>query len=171
MLCRVEVPANEQLYGRFYRYRMLHRNGRLSIWGILAFPLLVLTAGVLLWGGGFGLVAPLVFGAVAAAYLGYMLYWVPNRRFREKPGAALQTEVYIFTESGYTRSVHSEEGGLPENASGRYDSLYAAVETRHDFFLFTGPSQAYLIDKAYFTNGTAEDLRALLRQGMGGKFK
>ena len=45
MLCRIEMPANEQIYGRFYRYRMLHpQKGGQSGRAALALPAIALAA-------------------------------------------------------------------------------------------------------------------------------
>ncbi len=172
MLCRVEMPSNEQIFGRFYRYRLLHQpNGGKFRAGQLLMPIVLLAMAVLLYFSGAVLWMVLLPAAVAAAYYVYVFYIQPTRLFRQKAGAALQTEVTIFTENSFTRSVRSEEGGLPDNLSGQYDALSAAVETGKDFFLFTGPTQAYLIDKAYFTKGGPEDLRATLRAKMGARFR
>lgn len=170
MLCRVEMPTNEQIYGRFYRYRILHQPGGGRL-GIILMPLLIvaLLFFVISWG-----VSPLLLGLVivlVAAWGGYTFWVRPNSVFRSKGGAALQTEVMIFTEGGYNRSVKSEEGGVPDNASGSYAGLHSAVETGRDFYLFTSPTQAYLVDKEYFTKGSPEELRTMLDAKMGGKFK
>ncbi|MDL2325198.1 YcxB family protein [Ruminococcaceae bacterium OttesenSCG-928-A16] len=172
MLCRVEMPTNEQTFGRFYRYQMLHgQGGEGGGRGNLYMPLLLALVGVFslvmglpVWVGG-GIIV------LALAFVVYMFYVRPGTIFRKKGGIALQTEVYIFTETGLTRSLRSEEGGLPDNSSMRYDGLTRAVETSRDFYLYTSRSQAYLVDKEYFTNGTPDDLRDCLKKTMGDKFK
>lgn len=170
MLCRVEMPTNEQIFGRFYRYKMT-RKGAPGRGSLIFLPILVVAAAVFMYFSGFGLVVPAVLVALVAAYLIFTLFIKPGQLFRKKGGAALQTEVYIFTETGFTRSVRSEEGGLPENYSGQYTVLVNAVETGNDFYLFTGPNQAYLVDKEYFTKGSPEELRETLQKRLGKKFK
>lgn len=171
MLCRVEMPANEQIFGRFYRYKLLHNIGGSSRLGFFILPLLAL---FILWFSWSSMGVPTI-GIIAvvfvAAYFIFTLYVKPGQIFRKKGGAALNTEITIFTDTGFTRSVRSEEGGFPENSSSQYSALTMAVETNKDFYLFTGPSQAYMVDKAYFTKGTVEDLRATLDAKMGAKFK
>lgn len=171
MLCRVEMPTNEQTTGRFYRYLLLHgpdgaRRGSLVMMWITG----LILAGFL-WMMGAGVLGLLAAVGIVGAYSVYLLYIKPGMDFRKKAGIALQTEVYIFTEATITRSVRHEEGGLPDNSSTRYDGLLRAVETKQDFYLFTGPSQAYLVDKAYFTKGTPEELSEALQRMLGQKYK
>ncbi len=170
MLCRVEMPTNEQIFGRFYRYKFRHgaQGGRSSL--LLMSGVILIFCAVLLFSGG-GLTLPLILLVVLGAYFLYMLFLRPASLFKQKPGAALQTEVTIFTPSGFNRSVTSEEGGQPETASMQYSALHMAVETKQDFYLYTSPTQAYLIDKAYFTKGSPEELRETLKAALGSKFK
>ncbi len=170
MLCRVEMPTNEQIFGRFYRYKFRHgaQGGRSGLF-LMSLVVLVFCCVLLFSGGGFTL--PVVLLVILAAYFLYILFLRPTSLFKQKGGAALQTEVTIFTPTGFNRSVTSEEGGQPETASMQYNALYMAVETRQDFYLYTGPSQAYLIDKEYFTKGSPEELRETLKTALGDKFK
>jgi hypothetical protein len=170
MLCRVEMPFNEQIFGRFYRYRMLRLRGGGRA-GVILLPVAAAAVLLLTLAADLSPLLPLAALALAGGWIGYTLYARPNSIFRGRGGAALQTEVTVFTETGFNRSVKSEEGGLPENTSGNYSALTLAVETSRDFYLFTSPAQAYLMDKAYFTKGSPEELRRILRKGMGGKFK
>lgn len=171
MLCRVEMPTNEQIFGRFYRYRLLHNSaengGGRSIIGlsliIIVIAIFGIMSGIVLWFG-------LVIIALMIALLGYTFFMKPNTLFKEKSGAALKTEVYLFSETGFTCSVRSEEGGLPENTSCRYDALKQVIETKQDFYLIMGAKEAYCFDKEYFTNGTPEELRECLKKAVGNKY-
>ena len=170
MLCRVEMPSNEQIFGRFYRYQLFHgtMGGRTSL---ILLPLIVVIFCVIMLFSGAGFFLPLALVIILVVYFYYILVMKPVSLFRAKPGAALQTEVTVFTESGLNRSVQSEEGGMPETESVQFSALHMAVETTRDFYLFTGPTQAYLFDKQYFTMGTPADLRESLRSVLGDKFK
>lgn len=170
MLCRVEMPANEQIFGRFHRYRLLHPQKGREGYGLFLAPGLVAAAALFLLFTGFYPAFCLAVLAGATALLVWPLYIRPGTLFRKTPGLALQTEVTIFTETGFSRSVTSEEGGPPDTASGQYDSFVKAVETRRDFYLFTAPGHAYLIDKDFFTKGSPEELRAILQKAMGARF-
>ncbi|MDL2294457.1 YcxB family protein [Ruminococcaceae bacterium OttesenSCG-928-D13] len=168
MLCRVEMPANEQIFGRFYRYRMMHSGGK---GGVIAMPLILgaLLVCMLLMN-----ISLIVVGATALLVVGYLVftfYLKPARQFRSQPGAALKTEVTILNENSITRSVRSEEGGMPDNMSMQYTALHHAVETGRDFYLFTSPTQALLLDKEFFTKGDPADLRKVLQAKLGAKFK
>lgn len=170
MLCRVEMPTNEQTFGRFYRYQILHGEteaGRSSLY----LPILLFLTGIFFWVIGMPVWMAGVLALLAVAMLVYSFWLRPATIFRKKGGIALQTEVYIFTDTGLTRSLRSEEGGLPDNSSMRYDGLLKAVETKSDFYLYTARNQAYLVDKEYFTNGTPEELRGYLQKVLGAKFK
>lgn len=171
MLCRVEMPTNEQTFGRFYRYQFMHSNaeqggGRGLLFlcvAVMVVAIISLVTGVMTW-------PAIVLLILSAGFIVYSMYVKPGSVFKRKSGVAMQTEVYLFAETSFTRSVRNEEGGLPENMSSRYDGLLKAVETKHDFYLFTGTTQAYLVDKQYFTNGTPEELRACLQTALGKKF-
>mgnify|MGYP003701367825 CR=1 FL=1 len=172
MLCRVEMPTNEHIFGRFYRYQMIRGSDSASSrMNLIILPVILILAAIFMVVAAGNWLFPVIVLALTGAYLGYMLYLRPNSLFHKKAGIALQTEVYIFTENGFTRSVRSEEGGMPDNTSGRYDGLLAAVETKNDFYLYTGRTQAYLVGKGEFTNGTTEKLRAMLQKTMEDKFK
>lgn len=171
MLCRVEMTANEQIYARFFRYKLMHNIGDQKRGGLIL--TLVLAAALLLMMWNLG-ISPLALAVVAVLVAGYFVYTLsirPGQLFRAQPGAAMKTEVTIFTDSGINRSIRSEEDGSNEAQSLQYAALYAAVETRRDFYLFTGPAQAILIDKEHFTKGEPAELRACLARQMGGKFK
>lgn len=170
MLCRVEMPTHEGIYGRFYRYQILHGPDASARMNLLVLPVLAMALCIVAWFFGFRGVLFYVLFALLAAYVGYSLWMRPVRVFRKKEGVALQTEVYIFTENGLTRSVRGEEGGVADNTSMRYDALVSAAETGKDFYLYTSPSQAYLVDKEYFTNGSPEELRRMLQEKLGAKF-
>ncbi len=169
MLCRVEMPANEQIYGRFYRYRLFRGagSGRMAM---LLLPLLAVVAVVLMLTSGMPIYLSGGVILLLVLYLGYTLYYKPMQIFRKKGGAAMLTEVTMLTDSGLNRTVKSEEGGAPETASVQYSALHHAVETGKDFYLFTSPAQAYMLDKEYFTKGSPEDLRAVLNAKLGAKF-
>lgn len=171
MLCRVEMPNHEALFGRFYRYRLLKGVGGGSRFSVVVLPILVVLVCLLMLMTGINPGVALVPAVLVGGYLIYTLYVQPGALFRKQAGAALQTIVYLFTDTNFTRSVRSEEGGLPDNSSLRYDGLVMAVETAKDFYLFTSPKQAYLVDKEYFTKGTPDELRETLRRVLGAKFK
>ncbi len=170
MLCRIEMPTNEQIFGRFYRWKLLNQGGLAAKFGVFGLPILALLAAALLWNMGINQLILLALVVGAVGYTLYLLYLRPNMEFRKKEGAALQTEVYIFTDTSFTRSVRSEESGMHDNTSGQYNVIVSAVETGKDFYLFTSRTQAYLLDKEYFTKGTPEEMRATLRTKLGTKF-
>lgn len=169
MLCRVEMPTNEQTYGRFYRWKLLNQGGTASKVIFLALPVLLLVFAVWAFLSS-GSWLPMILFAISLAYTIFSLYIRPGQEFKRRGGAALETEIYIFTETGFVRNVRSEESGQMDHTSQQYDVLVKAVETKQDFYLFYGPNTAYLVDKEYFTNGTAEDLRTVLTKKLQGKF-
>lgn len=162
---------HEAIYGRYFRYQALHGPDASARTNLIILPVLLLALNIAAWFMGFRGILFYVVLAVLAAYFYYALWMRPVRMFRAKPGAALQKQVFVFTENGYTRSLKGEEGGVEESTSGRYDALVKVVETAKDFYLYTAPSQALLVDKEYFTEGTATDLRAILQKALGSRFK
>lgn len=171
MLCRVEMPTNEQIYGRFYRWKLMHLGGMAGLFSVFGIPVLGLLAAYFLWTTGAGLTTVLAIAAVALGYTIYLLYIKPSMEFKKREGVALQTEVFIFTDTGFSRVIRSEESGVKDNSSAQYNLVQTAVETGQDFYLFTSRTQAYLVDKEYFTKGSPDDLRATLKTKLGSKFK
>lgn len=171
MICRVEMPANEQIFGRFYRYRMLRGQRGAGRSPLVMLAVLLLAAVALVVVGGVTPYLGLAVLALVLLWLGYALWFRPGQLFRGREGAALQTEVIVFTPTGLTRTVRSEEGGPPDNQSLNYSALVRAVETGRDFYLFTSPTQAFLVDKDYFTDGSPDALRTVLREKLADRFK
>ncbi len=167
MLCRVEMPNNEQIFGRFCRWRVMFEK---SIFTFLL-PLIVVGMAVALF---FTSEVPVIISGglslfVVVWYI-YILFVRPHTLYQKKAGAALLTEVTIFTENGLTRSVRSEEGDEYRSESMQYSVLAKVVETTQDFYIFTSPTKAFLIDKDYFTKGEAQDLSNLLSAKLGKKY-
>lgn len=171
MLCRVEMPCNAQIYGRFTRWQLLHMGGTAGRALLVALPVLALAFAALIVGAGLPAVLAVLVMVLVAAYYIWLLWGKPLSQFRRQPGAALLREVTVFTPHGLNRSVRSEDGGPPDNSSTSYSALALAVETKQDFYLFTSPTRAYMVDKAYFTNGTPADLRATLQAQMAERFR
>ncbi len=171
MLCRVEMPTNDQIYGRFYRWRMLHQGGKMLLFSLFGLPVLILAAVIFFWLAGERSWLLIVLFVAMLGYDYYVFFYKPTQIFNKIEGAALQTEVTIFTDNGFTRGVRDESGSVTENISHRYTDLVSAVETTHDFYLFYTKANAYTFDKEYFTNGTPEELRATLKEQLGAKFK
>jgi hypothetical protein len=160
------MPSNEQIYSRFYRWRYFHRTSNAaaprSSFAVFPFILIISMLAVIAFG-----LSPLIIAGVLLViviYFVYMFYSKPARLFRSKPGAALQTEINIFTESGFNRLVRSEEAGMIDTANGSYSYFTKIVETSRDFYFFTSPTQAYLVDKECFTKGDAETLHKILQK-------
>ncbi len=167
MLCRVEMPTHEQIYARFFRYRLLHSSNksRFNNTALLAIlcPLLALLLLILIGDILLSLAVLLLFSILFS----FVLFLRPLLLFRAKPNAAMNTEITVFTATGCTRKVTSEEGGISETANLPYHNFVKVVETKHDFYFFYNTTHAYLIDKQYFTAGDADTLRTLLSGTLG----
>lgn len=171
MLCRVEMPTNEQIFGRFYRYKILRGGSGNGGKGFVVLPILLVILLAFSVLTGVSLKVVIVLLVVVAAYLLYMFWWKPVSIFRKKEGAALQTEVFVFTETFFTHSVRGEGESVIDHSSTQYSALHKVVQTSKDFYLFTSPTKAYLVDKEYFTNGSPEELAKILKAALGDKFK
>ncbi len=101
-----------------------------------------------------------------------LTFWFAHR----KTNQAFEHTRTIF-ESGYTYEFSDEkliarsEGAVSSDTQEiLYDGLYKAFETADMFYLYIGPLQGYILPKASFTQGTADDLRALLREKLNKRF-
>ncbi len=169
MLCRVEMPANEQIFGRFYRYRLFRGAGS-SKMTMLLLPLLAAVAVALLLSSGMPLYLSGAVILLVGLYLGYTLYYKPLQVFRKRGGAAMLTEITILTENGLNRMVKSEEGGAPETANVQYAGNFWTL-LRITLLSCVRKSEDYVLDKEFFTKGSPEDLRAALNAKLGAKFQ
>jgi hypothetical protein len=165
------MPTNEQIFGRFYRHKLMNGPRGQNMRSMIIFmPILGILVAVFAYLSGTSIAISLGIVALVLVYLIFTLAIKPASIFRKKSGAALQTEVTILTEGGINRVVKSEESGMVDSSSVQYSALYSAAETAKDFYLYHAPAQAYMLDKEYFTNGTPEELRAILRTKLGKKF-
>ena len=76
---------------------------------------------------------------------------------------------YEFGEEGFTCVQNGN--GFSENTALNYDKLDKVIETKEYFLLSPRSGSAYTIAKTDITEGTPEELRAILRRSMGKKYK
>ena len=76
---------------------------------------------------------------------------------------------YEFGEESFT-SVQNGNG-FSENISLRYDKLDKVIETKEYFLLSPRSGSAYIIARSDITEGTPDELRAILRKNMGKRYK
>lgn len=53
----------------------------------------------------------------------------------------------------------------------RYSYIYKAIEDNNYFYLYISKMQSHVIDKSSITQGTLEEVTALLKTNLGDKFK
>ncbi len=71
---------------------------------------------------------------------------------------------YTFSYDGF--SIASLSDHYKENSHVKYKSVYKIYETKDCFYIYITKMQAYILDKNGFTNGSCDDLRAMLRAGV-----
>ena len=79
-------------------------------------------------------------------------------------------QTFGFTADRMYRGTTSD-GGPNESGEYGYRLFFMAHETATHFFLFISNTQAYVLPKTDFIQGTPSDLRALLAAKLGAKFK
>lgn len=102
--------------------------------------------------------------AVAVAGHVYMLIFmnvILKRRVQKHPHIGGQY-AFTFEEDHFTEDFTSSDAASQSRIL--YSALLKVEETERYLYLFNQPSTAFLIDKNGFTQGSAEELKALLRQ-------
>ncbi len=74
---------------------------------------------------------------------------------------------YTFYEDELVET--SSTDNVSASSTVKYAQVYKVTENKHCIFIYMSGNQAFLIDKSGFTNGTAEQLRVLLRSKVDAK--
>lgn len=172
MLCRVEMQLNQKIYGRFYRYQVYHGPDSGRMFAFVFLPALMLFMALLFWFAGAASSLVAIMAALGVVLFGYQMYARPSQEFSKKVRRP-EEHLFIFTPTMLQYVVTSADGdGKPiETLDLQYSQFVKAVETKKDFYLYTSPNQALLIDKTCFTHGSADALRTTLKETMGKTFK
>ncbi len=134
---------------------------------------LVLTGLLLIakiFGADINLMFHIVFLAVFSAYLVYRTFFYENTVFKRHQHQFPNTDIcYSFGENSFI----TEEMGDTHNARQEvgYDNLFKAIEKKEWFLMYITPTSVYIINKSEITEGTADDLRRLLKEKLGNKFR
>ena len=109
----------------------------------------------------------LVFGGVAVFAVVWMCL-MPGKLFNNVAAtfrkARVKQNEYIF------RADDFRVTGVQASSVYPYFQIIGAYETKTYFYLYFTAEQAYFVAKDGFTQGTAEELRALLREKLGKRF-
>ncbi len=68
---------------------------------------------------------------------------------------------YRFTEDGFEETTKSVNNN--SQSQNQYTVITKVTESEHYFYLYISPTQAHIVDKHGFTEGTEQDFRDLLR--------
>jgi len=87
--------------------------------------------------------------------------------FKRSPALFESGVAYSFSGEFFTETVSGASVSGVSNI--KYAALYKAFETKKYFYLYLQPNSAFIIDKTGFTQGTPEELAAILGRAMPGK--
>lgn len=112
-----------------------------------------------------------ILGPVFIAYsLCYNLVTLPKNNLKKTKLVQGDNPIYYTFFKEYINSK-SENGINSENTNLEYQKLYKVIETKDYFFFYTTENQAFMVRKNAFTEGTPDELVAILTLRLGDKFK
>lgn len=79
-------------------------------------------------------------------------------------------EIYTFDEQ-YITLTQTMGDVFTSTLKARYSYIYKAIEDNNYFYLYISKMQSHVIDKSSITQGTLEEVTALLKTNLGDKFK
>lgn len=79
-------------------------------------------------------------------------------------------EIYTFDEQ-YMTLTQTMGDVFTSTLKARYSYIYKAREDNNYFYLYISQMQSHVIDKSSITQGTLEEVTALLKNNLGNKFK
>lgn len=79
-------------------------------------------------------------------------------------------EVYTFDEQ-YITLTQTMGDVFTTTLKARYSYIYKASEDNNYFYLYISKMQSHVIDKSSITQGTLEEVTALLKTNLGDRFK
>lgn len=79
-------------------------------------------------------------------------------------------EVYTFDEQ-YITITQTRSDIFSATLKAKYSYIYKAVEDKNYYYLFVSKLQSHVIDKSSITQGSLQEMSALLKSNLGEKFK
>lgn len=116
-------------------------------------------------------VALIVLGVLITP-LGYLLSRMLQKRV-DKSATYISDnteEVYTFDEQ-YITLTQTMGDVFTTTLKARYSYIYKASEDNNYFYLYISKMQSHVIDKSSITQGTLEEVTALLKTNLGDRFK
>lgn len=169
MTIKAETVYTKALLRQFARFSLARKPGQVVFY--ILFELLVLTAACssifAAPGRGTADAADLVFWCIIALLLPAVLLLAPALAPKTGKKVLGAANSYTFTDSGF--EVSSTQTGANGTTRADYSYLNAVYETRDCFYLFISRRQALLLRREDFTEGTAEELAALLKARLPAK--
>lgn len=162
------LRASEHMAGRTSRIIMLASGAFLILFGVAFF----LVDYFVLSGAESDIFFPLFCGVIGAAFLvlGLVLKSVMRKALLKNMQGKESTNAYFFTETGYEILTRLNDG-TESTASGSYGGFTEAKEFKDMWLLYVNKATVFIVDKAGMTQGTAEELSALLSRAMGARYK
>lgn len=156
----------------FMRYTEFMLKGKLFR-VIMFFGLaLAVLAVALFTANGVFLVCAAIFAAFGALMLGLAFGGAKKAAKRLLAGAkdfSAVENVYTFYEDKFT--VENKVKGKLKEKDVFYTSIYRAAENKRFIYLYVNTSIAFIIEKANIEEGSAEELREILRSALGKRCK
>lgn len=118
--------------------------------------------------GGFhpALIFLFVLFAVCVIIIAYAYFLLPKKQYKALGKMADTKNLFLFRADSMT--VSSQTDDYEGKSVIKYSMLFKVTETKDFFLIFQNKASCYVVDKAAFEGGTAEELRAVL-QGILGK--
>jgi hypothetical protein len=103
---------------------------------------------------------------IVAAWISYIY----NIKRNYKKSRIYETSVEKFTFSQDGMQVETVGEGMTGNVEFKYNALYRICEVKDTFYIYVGPSMAYLVQKRDMDGKTSGALATLLKMKLGNKY-
>ncbi len=113
----------------------------------------------------------IVFGVLITP-LGYLLTRILQKRV-DKSTVYISSdteEIYTFDEQ-YITVTQTKGDEFFATTKAKYSYIHKAYEDKNYYYLYISKMQSHVIDKSSITQGTLDELEALLRSNLGDRFK
>ena len=166
---KLNLRIYERILGKKYRIILFLASAALLLCGVVVIALArlyALGASIEFFFGLFLFVLGIVVGVAAVAFKSLFMKKILKKHMRGK----VPTNDYSFTEEGYEVATCMNDG-TQGSASGSYDAFIEAREYKDVWLLYLNKETVFAVSKSGMTEGTAEEISALLSRAMGVRYK
>lgn len=99
----------------------------------------------------------------------FLRIYLPKIKYKMNNISEKTNSIFIFRENSIETFVNSDT--VSSHSELQYSGLLKVYEKDKFIFIFVNKLQAYVIDKSTIENGTETELRTILQNNLGNKYK